>query len=130
MESIEIECICLKSEYLNDWYVIERAEHDGREWMEETSPYSASLMRSARISDACVEGYGREMLALADAIDAEGEYGAYRCAVKIGQGRAMLWSPRNSSESRAGVISLDCAKRLAKNIREVVVPAPARKAIP
>lgn len=119
--NVDIECVCRKSEHLDDWYVVERAEHDGHEWYEETEPGGFSLHLSSRISNADVEGSGSEMLAIADAIDAESDLRFYRCAVRVQHGRALLWSPRNSSQGKAGVISLACAKRLAQSIRDTVV---------
>ena len=69
-----------KSEWLDDWYVVEWAEHDGREWMEPTT-WGASFQRSARVSDAEVEGTRAEMLALAEALEAGKNESFRRCAV-------------------------------------------------
>jgi hypothetical protein len=48
---------------MDDWYTIEKAEHEGRHWWEETGPNSARLMCSERISDAdMVRGVERVLL--------------------------------------------------------------------
>ena len=117
MSDIDIECICRKSD-LGDWYIIERAEHDGRTWWEPTGSHSASLRCSARISDADVEGYGSEMLSIVRAIETGGSYSATRCAVDVVGDRVELYSPRNSREN--GIISLAAANRLAAHIRATV----------
>lgn len=100
---------CRKSAHLDDWYVIERAEHDGKHWC------------SSRFSDADVEGTGAEMLAIADAIERR-EYEAFkRCAVTFEGGNAHFWSPRNSH--RDGITSMKFALLLAEEIRKVVTNA-------
>lgn len=107
-----------KSEDLGDWYVIERAEHDGRSWFESTGLSSMALRCSSRFSDADVEGTALEMRALAKAIE-DGQPEAFkRCAVRIEGDRAFFWSPRNSQ--RDGEVSLEDARELAAQIlREV-----------
>ncbi len=79
-----------------DWYCIERAVHDGREWLEHDGPNSSEFMRSARISDADVEGPLAEMLGIADAIEKRTSFHARRCAVVTGEDWVEFWSPRNS----------------------------------
>lgn len=86
-----------KSNSLDDWYVVERAEHEGRTWLEPTGPNSMKLMNSARISDACVEGTAEEMRQIAKAIKARGSASFNRCAVHIDGERAYFRSPRNST---------------------------------
>jgi hypothetical protein len=83
-------------EDFGDWYIIERAKHDGRVWLEPTE-YGASLRSSARISDADVEGTAADMLAIADAIEARGEYSAKRCSVDAVGADVLFCSPRNST---------------------------------
>lgn len=106
-----------KSEWLDDWYLIERAEHDGREWMEKVEGGMA-LRKSSRISDADVEGSAAEMLAIADAIDKRTAFYAKRCAVNAEEDQVRFWSPRNST--RPGKSSRDAADALARLIRTVV----------
>ncbi len=98
-----------------DWFLIERAEHDGREWFE-PQEYGHSFMTSARISNADVEGTFSEMLAIADAIERRTEFCAKRCAVAVVCGEwADFWSPRNSL--RSGRVPLAVADALAAEIR-------------
>ena len=104
---------------MEDWFLIERAEHDGSSWME---PYDFngsrgfSFMTSARITNADIEGTSGEMLDIAQAIRDRTEAGARRCAVKVDGDRAELWSPRNSS-FRASV-PLSVADALAEQIEK------------
>jgi hypothetical protein len=87
----------VKSEHMGDWFCIEWAagDHDGREWLEPTE-YGHKFMRSARPSDACIEGPADEMLALANAIEAREAVEFRRCAVEVRGETVDLWSPRNS----------------------------------
>lgn len=103
-----------KSDAFDDWYLIERRDHDGRRW-EEPTPWGVALRKSARISDACVEGSAAEMLAIAAAIETRGRYFADRCAVWFDDDRAFFESPRNSQEP--GVATLADADDLAREIR-------------
>lgn len=112
----------VKCEGMDDWYTIERAEHDGREWLESTGPNTKSFMRSARISDACVEGYSSEMLALAEAIEKRECESFKRCAVDATSDRVEFWSPRNSQ--RPGIASWAEADELAALIRTTLAPVP------
>lgn len=59
----------LKFDGLDDWYFIERAEHDGRRWDEPTK-WGTRLMKSSRLSDADVEGTAADMRGIASAIEA------------------------------------------------------------
>ena len=114
----DIRCIAVKSDVMDDWWVIERAEHDGRGWLEPTEYGGMSFQCSSRISDADIEGYGVEMLAIADAIE-KGERASFkRCAVAPVEGGFKLWSPRNSQ--RPGVITKERAIDLAADIRKKV----------
>lgn len=107
-----------KSDDLGDWYVIERAEHDGRQWMESTGPNSATLRCSSRFSDADVEGYATEMLAIAVTIELRSRVLFRRCAVDATTEPVRFWSPRNSQID--GEVTLAEAVALAKEIRTVV----------
>jgi len=98
-----------------DWYTIERKEHDGRTWME---PFpeggGASLMLSARPSDACIEGPKEEMLEIASAITKGESVSFKRCAArKVGDTYELL-SPRNSQTP--AVLTLEEAAELADDI--------------
>lgn len=97
-----------------DWWIIERAEHDGRTWMKDTGPNSLSLRCSSRFSDADVEGTAGEMREIARAIRSRGSFSATRCSVRVDGPRAIFCSPRNSRED--GVTDLACADELATQI--------------
>lgn len=84
-----------KSDNIDDWYFIERAEHDGRRWMEPTR-YGMALRTSARFSDADVEGSASEMLDIADAIERHKIKNHKRCAVDATTEPVKFHSPRNS----------------------------------
>jgi hypothetical protein len=103
-----------KSEFLDDWYVIERAEHDGKEWFEKTGPNTMTLRCSSRFSDASVEGTSGEMLVLANAIEKRTTASFRRCAVNATEEPVRFWSPRNSEVD--GECSLAEADELAKEI--------------
>lgn len=107
-----------KSNCIDDWYVIEKAEHDGKEWRERTSGNSSSFRSTARISDAEVEGTSAEMLAIADAIMGETACSFKRCAVTCRDGYAYLWSPRNSQHP--GKVSMEDGRDLAEQIYKVI----------
>ena len=91
-----MKILLVKSGNLDDWYTIERAEHDGRQWLEPTGRNSATYMYSGRISDACVEGPADEMREIAKAIKAHGSVSFKRCAVRVAGDVAYFCSPRNS----------------------------------
>lgn len=109
-----------KSEWLDDWYLIERAEHDGRTWLEKTGPSSSSVRCSSRFSDADVEGDSGEMMAIAKAIECRGRAGFKRCAVDATGDPVLFRSPRNSE--RDGECSPAEADELAAEIRRVLTP--------
>lgn len=113
-----------KSEHLDDWYLIERAEHDGRIWTEEVEPDMHVLRCSSRFSDADVEGHATEMLAIADAIEKRGEASFKRCAVDARCEQVTFRSPRNSEED--GVVPYADALALAAEIRRVCVTSTER----
>jgi len=107
-----------KSDALDDWYVIERADHDGREWME---PFKAggvagaALHCSSRIEPSTdVEGTAAEMRAIAVAIRAGANVSFRRCAVAMAGPAVDLWSPRNSRTP--GTVSYTDALDLADAI--------------
>lgn len=92
-----MKIVLQKSDCLDDWYTVERAEHEGRTWLERTGPNSMRFMDSARISDACVEGTAEEMAELAKAIKARGAASFNRCAVRVVGDSAYFRSPRNGT---------------------------------
>lgn len=112
----------VKAEHMKDWYLIERAEHDGREWIEEVKAATldsgswSRCMRSARVSDADVEGTAEEMRRIAVAIDGRAWVGFKRCAVQVFDSeRVEFWSPRNSQSP--GVCTLAEADELSAQIK-------------
>lgn len=116
--------VVVKSE-LDDWWLVEKAEHDGRTWIGPVSLGEGmgavmGLQRSARVADAEVEGTGAEMLALALAIEQGRGESFGRCAVDPrGDGSWWISSPRNSI--MPGVISGEAALALADDIRAKVL---------
>jgi hypothetical protein len=102
-------------EVLGDWYVIELAEHDGKQWLERTGQNISALRCSSRLSDADIEGTAEQMLSIAEAIEARGSAHHRRCAVSVYGDRVTLCSPRNSQ--RDGVCTLAEADALAALIR-------------
>lgn len=104
----------VKADSMEDWYTIERSDHDGREWFEQTGTNCFSLRASCRISDACIEGTSLEMLSIANAINEQKSVSFRRCAVSFEGGKVCFWSPRNSSYP--GVVSVAEAEELADKI--------------
>ena len=111
---IDVALTLRKSENLDDWFVIERKEHDGRMWLEPIE-FGRALRCSARISDADVEGDAKEMQLIAEAIETRCSFLARRCAVRIEGDCAYFWSPRNSL--RKAAVPLAVADALASEIR-------------
>lgn len=101
------------SDSLNDWYTIERAEHDGTAEMRDAGTH-AYLYLAVRISDACVEGTADHMRRIAAGIKSRDGHREKRCAVRIEGDRAFLWSPRNSQQE--GECTLAEADALADEI--------------
>lgn len=112
-----------KCEWMGDWYLIERARHDGREWMEQIGPGITALRNSARISDADVEGPACEMLSIARAIRERRSVDFKRCSVEIDGDEARFCSPRNSR--RDGIATLAEADDLADKIEAMLLPKEA-----
>jgi len=104
----------VKSEGMDNWYRIERAEHDGRQWLERTGPHQMALRCSSRFSDADVEGTAFEMRAIAQAIKARRAERFKRCAVTIDGESVAFESPRNSTVP--GIVTLAEADELAHAI--------------
>lgn len=104
-----------KCEHMDDWYTIVRAEHDDKEWWEDTGPNSARLMLSERIvPNACIEGTSSEMLSIAYAIRDSSSESFKRVAVHFAKDGVHLYSPRNSSED--GVVSVEEAMEFADEV--------------
>lgn len=109
--------------FLDDWWLIERAEHDGRSWLERTGSHSSALRCSSRFSDADVEGSGFEMLEIARAIKGRRDQYFKRCAVSFQGDGVHFRSPRNSQKD--GVVTIAEADALADEILATVkLPDP------
>lgn len=104
-----------KSDFLDDWYLIERTEHDKRQWMEQIDTNAFALRCSSRISDADIEGSASEMRAIAEAIEKREYVSFKRCAVDAREELVKFWSPRNSQEP--GTTSYAEALVLAEQIK-------------
>jgi len=88
-----------KTDELEDWYTIVRAEHGGIDWIEEVSPDHSRYMCSERLSpEACIEGYADHMLAVAHAIKDKTGASFKRVAVCYSpeENGFYFWSPKNS----------------------------------
>ena len=109
-----MKIVMRKSEWRDDWYLIVKAEHDGRVWKERVEPNVLKLMKSERISDTCVEGNKEDMLQIADAINWRSHAYCERCAVAFRSDGVHFWSPRNSRVD--GVVSIEEADELAGQI--------------
>ena len=113
----------VKHEDMGDWFTIERAEHDGKRWIETVEDEHGTYgrcMYSGRVADACVEGNAAEMLGMAEGIETRKGYSAKRCEVRIVGERALFCSPRNSAEGGEGESTLAEADELAAEIRRVL----------
>ena len=113
----------VKCDVMDGWYLIERAEHDGRVWVEMTGPNTSALRCSARFSDADVEGTPGEMLAIAEAIETHAEVSFRRCAVDARTEPVTFWSPRNSQTP--GAVTYAEAASLAAEIRATLAQQTA-----
>lgn len=109
--------ICRFCDWMEDWFVIDRRDHDHTRWYERTE-YGVAVMCSSRISDADIEGTGAEMLAIADAITARSSESFRRCECIHVDGGFELSSPRNSSF--AVFVPYTVADMLALDIRAAV----------
>jgi len=98
----------------DQWFQIEKANHDNVEKLVQMSDNAWIFYRSARISDSSVEGNIHEMKELANAILSNCEAVHYRCAVSPHCDGFVFWSPRNSSD--VGWVTADVAIALARAI--------------
>lgn len=107
-----------KSDALEDWYIIERADVAPREWIEKDRGGNMHYRTNVRLSDADIEGTAGEMDRIMFAIE-ERSYASFRrCAVDARQEPVKLWSPRNST--KIGEIDYTSADHLAREIRRVL----------
>lgn len=114
MKPLNEPLICRATEHIPDWYLIERAEHDGRSWIEYDGDGGGRLCISARITNADIEGPSGEMLVLARAILAGLSVHFHRCAAEHTDFGYLLSSPRNSTNPC--LVSFEVARALAQQI--------------
>jgi len=118
MVIVEGQLALVKSDGMDNWFTIQKAEHSNLSYChevddEEGGSYGSWIV-SGRISDACVEGTAGDMLGIARAIQKRTEYSAKRCEVSCYKSRVLFHSPRNS-RVKANV-HMDVALRLAVQI--------------
>lgn len=115
-----------KCDTLENWYIIEKAEHSGASQLIMDGPSSGFLWCASRICDADIEGHRGEMLAIAEAIEQRKSVGFKRCAVdaRDEDGEVRFWSPRNSRMH--GVVFIDDAMELAAQIRHELGGTPVQ----
>jgi hypothetical protein len=77
-----MKIVLRKSDWIDGWYVIERAEHDGSTWIEPRNGV-LSFQCSSRISDADVEGDAKQMRNIVRVIRERGEAHHARCSTGI-----------------------------------------------
>lgn len=114
-----------RSENTDDWFLIERLNHDGRNWFEPIREAGKIIgqrfMCSSRIGNADIEGSADHMRAIAAAIRDRSSDNFKRCAVNTTDSGVELWSPRNS-EARS-LVSQSVADALAADIDRVLSEA-------
>lgn len=130
MTAKNIKCIVVKQEHMGDYWTIERAEHDGRSWMQPLGRNCSAFCVSTRLGEpsadsdmhnnADIEGDSREMLAIAQAIETGGQAHFKRCSAVTTEAGVELMSPRNMRFPV--LITHECAKALAADIRAKVTP--------
>lgn len=111
-----------KSDAIDDWWCIERVDHENRESFVSTGHNSQRLDCSSRLgtgmNNCDIEGYGVEMKGIASAIESGGTYSAKRCEARTVKEGVLLQSPRNSMEPV--LVTYQHAKELAEEIRKVI----------
>ena len=103
-----------KSDCRPDWYLIVRAEHDGRIWIDKIGDVLYN-MKSERLSpEACIEGNSEEMIDIANAIKSRQGIRHKRVGVRFEEDGVHLYSPRNSEHD--GIVTVEEANELADQI--------------
>lgn len=121
---IGAKLILVACDTIDDWWIIERAEHDGQEWEEYSADgTSAATMRSAWIVDGDIEGYAAEMRDVALAIEQGGSVCFKRCQVTWTPSGYLMGRPRGGSAPV--LVTHDVARGLAEDIRSKVGPSAA-----
>lgn len=116
-----------KSDVLDDHYLIERAEHDGREWNDRrtfawvTCSVFCASRRLCGIGgfSADIEGSAQEMLDIAQAIRSRGAERFKSCSVDARNEPVLFGSPRNDNGEH-GETTLAEADDLADQIEAML----------
>lgn len=109
----------IKSDDLNSWYTIEKAEHGNKMSTVMDGENSGFFYYSGRICDADIEGTLSEMKEIAKAIRNRERVTFKRCAVDARtclDDEVHFWSPRNSRTR--GVVDVYDAEELATQIEK------------
>lgn len=110
-----MKIILVQSDYGNDWYTIQRADHEGRAWLEEVHKGCLALMCSERLSpESCIEGDAFDMIELARCILKKEDCESTRCAVMFEGEFVYFWSPRNSLHKTP--VGIDDATEFAHSV--------------
>lgn len=110
------------SEHIEDWWVIELANHAHTTEMRSLDTNTFYIWDSGRVSDENIEGTGNEMLTIALAILLKDDAQFRRCAIHThSDGSVFLWSPRNSQVVTQ--VTAQVAYDLAKTIRMRITPS-------
>jgi hypothetical protein len=116
-EPFNEELILVSCEGMPDWWIIERARHDGRECEEYSEDgTSAFTSSSARIVNGDIEGPGYEMHAVAQAIEQGKSARFKRCQVTWTKSGYLMGSPRGGSV----LVAFGVALHLAADIRHKI----------
>ena len=115
MKPLEIK-LTIRPSSIDNWWVLERLEHDNKIWQESTE-YGSRFCTSGRLEKTTdIEGESEQWKEMAEAIKKGTEYSARRCSVKCLSYGVELESPRNSSEPT--LVSWDSAIFLMKEIEK------------
>ncbi len=97
MKPLEIKLTISKGSF-DDWWVLERIEHDDRTWNEPTN-YGSQYCMSRRLEKTTdVEGTKEEWIAIRKAILNKSGIDFTRCSVEHTKKGFLVESPRNSQE--------------------------------
>jgi hypothetical protein len=110
---------CKKSDDIDDWYTIEKAEHDNYYGLHEIAENCSSVYWSGRIADTDVEGSLYEMREVAEAIRDKRSISFKRIGIIFSKDEetVFFYSPRNSR--MAAMINIDEANELAAEIIKI-----------
>ena len=126
MSGAKVVPLTVRGSSIDGWWNIVRAEHDRREWTEPTR-YGFAWCMSERLEPrTCVEGSAAEIVSVARGILAGTGDSFKRCAAEPvdcdGVKGWRIYSPRNTHEGRALVVTAECAEALAREILARLAP--------